>query len=491
MAKKIYKCNFNYVNGDNTGVFTRTAMTKNSPSPGILYRKNCPEGPYFYADPDVGGTNNYYKLIDPQKYKINASGTVYVWLNKSFLTSWELVDDPSEVKTPEPEPIVSTYVAPTVNAKNLEKNSDYISFGSASSGGVIYSTSGELLNDDITNYVSYTTVDRVKSNVKKDKYFNDYSFVINDINKIENNLNIGLNADAVSAVKNNLLNKFNRFLIAFPETSLPKTFAHVFFTRPDLNLYNESTGALLDKISNDSFYYFLNKNSPDLLKSLTMSFSSTHDFNPYLSNVAASFGNKDEYIDTGEYGATYTGWKIKYGKHNINSKNAGEFDITYTDDSNLNVYKIHKAWVEYISRVYRGEFDVKRSSITSHTLDYACSVYYFLCGPDGETILFWSKYTGVFPTNIPSNAFAWTKGNIVKMPEYAIQYEYSWKEDMSPTSLAEFNLNSSRQSRYLHANIYEPNNLGTGKTFVDAPFITTTFDKVGGYEYKLRFRAPN
>lgn len=494
MAKKVYECTFNSVNGENTGVWTRTGMARSYPTFGVLLKKNCPDNLHCYLDPSIGGTNNYYGLIKPEDYKINSNGqTVYVPLSKEYLTGWKLVDSPYETKTETKTQNVtvittrtlSAYTTNKINAKELKSNSSSIdTTSSGNTDGIIkYNESGTSINESIQNYISYT------SNSKRNNFFNNYSSFIADINTIENNLNIGLNPDNVSVIKNNMLTKFNRFLIAFPEQALPKTFAHVFFTRPQLNLYSHDN-VLLPVVDNDPYFYYLNKNSPQLLKSLTKDFSFTHDFNPFLSNKAESFDLADEYIDTAEYGETFTGYKIKYGQHNIKSKTADSFSITYTDDNNYNIFKIHKAWTDYISRVYRGEFSPSRESITSHTLDYAASVYYILCGPDGETILFWTKYTGVFPSNTPSSASSWTKGNVAKVPEFSIKYEYSWKDDMNPVSLAEFNLNSARQSNYKYAKIYEPDLLSTGKTFVGAPFITTVFsDSNNSYEYKLRFRT--
>lgn len=482
MAKKIYKCKFSSVNGQNTGVFLRTGTSNRYPSPGILYKKNCPDNLHFYADPDVGGVNNYYQLINPKEYKINHDGVVYVWLSKSYLLGWELIDDPNAAPEPTPPPPPPEPPRPTLIPKEVEKgNNDYLDFGKTNDNGVIYNTQGTLLNEEVI-YKSYTKVTR-------NTYLNDYSTLIKDIDTIERNLNIGMNANMVADIKNNMLTKFNRFAVAFPDLALTKTFAHVFFTRPNLNLYKSGTNTLLSTVENDPYFYYLHRNSPQLLKSLTKDFNSSHDFNPYLSNMAGSFELSDEYIDTNEYGETYTGWKVKYGRHNIKSKTADSFSINYTDDNNYNVYKIHKAWTDYISKVYRGEFPVDRTSVTTHTLDYAASVYYFLCAADGETILFWTKYTGVFPTNTPSSASSMTKGQLLKMPEFSIKYEYSWKEDMVPTSLAEFNLNSAKQSTYKYANIYEPDILSTGKTFVNAPFVQTVIDKnTGKYEFKLRFR---
>ncbi|WP_171567733.1 hypothetical protein, partial [Brevibacillus sp. MCWH] len=158
----------------------------------------------------------------------------------------------------------------------------------------------------------------------------------------------------------------------------------------------------------------------ELILSLTDHFSNSHDFHPYLSNTANSFELSDEFIKTVEHGETLTGYKVQYGKNNIESNSSGSFSISYIDDAEFNIYKTHKAWIEYISRVYRGEVTPKRDYIQKKILDYTVSVYYFICGPDGETILFWSKYFGVFPTNTPSSASSWSKGSSVKLPEFTI-----------------------------------------------------------------------
>lgn len=494
---QILECTFNYSNSENTGVWTRTGPAKSYPSAGILYRRNCPDGLHYYCEPTNYG-NSYYKLLNPELYAgINTSGPVYVFVGTEHLSSWRLISD-------------SINNTPSTNAPQYSGNSgsanSFIQFGdifntSVSENGVIMNSTGVNTSESITEYISYTgkpeNVLTPKGKFNEygnisDNYYMNYSSFANDINTVEKNLNIAINAAAANAIKNDMMQRFNRFLVAFPNSALSKTFAHVFFTRPELNLYENNGSALVPKVSNDPYFYYLDKNSKDLLKSLTRNFSAVHDFNPFLSNKAGSFNLKDEYIKTDEYGETFTGWKIKFGKNNIESKTADDFEIEYTEDDNYNILKMHKAWIDYISKVYRGEFDPDRNSISNRTIDYACSVYFFLCGPDGETLLFWSKYTGVFPTNIPSTAANWSKGDLMKMPKVTIRYEYSWKEDMMPTTLAEFNLNSSKDRNTRYAKTYEPELGSTGISFAGTPFIETVENThMGTYDYKLRFRTLN
>lgn len=321
-----------------------------------------------------------------------------------------------------------------------------------------------------------------------ENYYMDHSFVQENLNIIRENLNLGTGLSG-DMVQQNLIEKFDRFKLAKPDIHLGKGFQHVFFTRPDLNIYevlSENVKKLVPAMESDPIFYYLSKNAPRLLQSLTMDFDKSHNFNPFLSNYAQSFELSDEVIKTSEYGETFTGWKVQYGKNNIESKTANTFSISYTDDRNFHVYKIHKAWIDYISKVYRAQLMSKDKYRRQNILDYACSVYYIVCAEDGETIIFWSKYTGVFPTNTPAASSSYSKGNLLKFPEFSINYVYAWKDDFNPVHLAEFNKNSSSELKYVKT--YEKSLLSTGKSMAGAPFVETKLSPTGKYQFKLRFR---
>lgn len=316
----------------------------------------------------------------------------------------------------------------------------------------------------------------------------DTSFVNSNMDIIRKNLNIVHGGDYATAT-DALFDKFNRHKISFPETYLSKSFSHVFFTRPDLNIIT-AKGAnnyvLHKQVDNDPLFYSIFKRNPRILESLTRTYTGKHDFQPFLSNVAESFELSDEFIKTVEHGETLTGYKVQYGKNNIESNTAGTFTISYSDDNNASAYLSHKAWMEYISKVSRGELSPKRDYILKKILDYACSVYYFLCGPDGETIIYWAKFFGVFPTNTPSSTLSWAKGSNVKVPQFNINYAYSWKEESIPLTLAEFNMNS--HTDLIYKRIYEKDILATGRSLSGAPFVDTVTGGPNRYAFKLRFR---
>ena len=498
MADK-YKCVFfRAINGNNTGVYTRTQQTINSTSPGILYMRNCPDGKTFYVDAEAGspGKNKYWKLLEPEKYKLrnynkNKHPNVWMWINTAYISMTLIKDEPAPPKQEPPPPQPPRVLDYSIKGITV-KEKDFEIDSSGRKKGPVYGEDTVFSIPDIPNTTNKTMVLSSDRSLNPNYQRTDNTFMknINDsIDIIEKNLNIAMSMSEVENIRRNMITKFNRFKIAYPQLSLSKTFSHIFFTRPNLNIYtNNKLTTLQPKLESDATFYYLHKNNPTLLRSLTKDFNSNHDFNPFLSNVAESFELADEYIDTMEYGETLTGYKIKYGKNNIKSKTAGTISIMFTDDDQYRVYKIHKAWVDYISKVYRGEISPTRENIKKRVLDYAASIYYFVCGPDGETVLFWSKYTGVFPTVIPSAASAWSKGKILSQPEFSISYDYAWKEDFNPLSLAEFNLNGNKQNSYIYAKTYEDTVLSTGRTFMEAPFVESVGDS-NNYEFKLKFRT--
>ena len=141
-----------------------------------------------------------------------------------------------------------------------------------------------------------------------------------------------------------------------------------------------------------------------------------------------------------------------------------------------------------------------RNSIANKILDYVGSVYYIMTAENNETILFWSKYYGVYPVTIPSSQYSWSAGSFVDPQAITIQYNYSWKEDFSISSIAEFNTNARVQymkgtnPRYVPT--FDTNTCFSGPTIVGTPYIEKVYatDSDNGSlaysdqsAYKLRF----
>ena len=312
--------------------------------------------------------------------------------------------------------------------------------------------------------------------------------VINKLNKTLNLPTDDLNTHA--KILKNDSTYYNRFKIANPNSQMIKGYPHVFFVSPMCNIL--TTNGLHNQFSGNDLFEYVYKTSPEVIEDLSRYNQKRTDFSFLLSNYIKSFSLSDEYINTDTYGRTFTGYKISFGKNNIESKTAGTFDVTFSDTRNLDIYKFHRIWVEYISGTYRGIFSPRNEDILFKVLDYTGALYYILTAEDNESIIFWSKYYGVYPSTIPSTQYSWGEGNGVNTPDLSITYQYSWKEDFNPESLVDFNYNARVGDLDL-SNGYSPvydEKLGTvGDSFMSRPYIELIKDSATGeYQYKLRFQ---
>lgn len=237
---------------------------------------------------------------------------------------------------------------------------------------------------------------------------------------------------------------YNRYKV--PDTNLlhNKTVTHIFFTRPDLNLLESPTSANSQTL-NHTDTALLWKRNPEIFKLLTdySRCNDSNNFNMLLSNQITSFSLTDETLATIRAGSSWAGHEMIYGEQ-YTGRTAGEFTCTFAETSELSVINLLKLWMTYIDNVSRGAWSPNYKNGQCHVhdraLDYAASVYVFKCGPDGEDVLYWSKYYGVFPTISGASALSWNAGTpIGDAPNLSISFAYSYKRDMSPISLLEFN----------------------------------------------------
>lgn len=310
-----------------------------------------------------------------------------------------------------------------------------------------------------------------------------YDEVSDKLDKIRENFNLHVD-------RNTIFNKFNRFRVPTPDNELTTSRGHIFFTRPDLNLALDVDTGLENKgrINSGAHMWPLAANlqatHATLVKYLMgAEAGKDNSFIPILSHCCTGIDVSDDVLETQEVGDTFTGWKMVYGTSIIKSKTAGTVNIAFTDDNMLSVYKILKLWTEYINAVWHGEISPKEEYMKKHVLDYAISIYYFLTKATDDDILFFTKYTGCFPTAVPSSNFSDVLGQPIKRPNYSIPFAYARKDDFDPLRVAEFNHLSTGAYKYIPTYDYET--LRVRKSFVGAPFVDT---QDAGYLYKLRFR---
>ena len=250
------------------------------------------------------------------------------------------------------------------------------------------------------------------------------------------------NNDIAKSVKYYTYNRYKT-----PDTNLAfnRSFTHIFFTKPDLNIV-QADGSANTQTQNHTEAAMIWRRHPEIFHSLVDSGRLTafnpsciHNFNMLLSNQITSFNPNDDTITTIKDGKTWLEHEMVYGD-SFNGRTSGQFNCTFTETKNFDVQNMLRLWITYINNVSRGVWSPLDKHVHDRALDYASSMYMFIVGEDGESLLYWTKYYGVFPITNGANALGWQHGEENKgAPVYNIDFVYSFKKDMSPISLYEFN----------------------------------------------------
>jgi hypothetical protein len=244
-----------------------------------------------------------------------------------------------------------------------------------------------------------------------------------------------------------------------------KGIPYAFITTPKLNLSQ-------DNINRDNFLIYMKHNEPELFKALMMSDATASPFIKLLTNTFRGIDGKDLASRTIDVNETYYGYKQTLPISTVDSQVGDTVTLRFEEYKYLPVVKIHKLWVEYTEKVRRGIFEPSRDAIQKRYIDYVCSIFYFVLDFDGETILYWSKYTGAVPISVPYGALV-TDGKDHDIPEIGVEYIYSFKEDMDPAILSDFNKISMLDSEALR---YSTERIGKG-------FIPSTTNDLFPYNF--------
>lgn len=167
----------------------------------------------------------------------------------------------------------------------------------------------------------------------------------------------------------------------------------------------------------------------------TANFSS--HFMPLITNLAKGFEPVENSLEVLQVNDTLNGYKHAFVKHDVNAVGANTLNISYSDLEGYPITNLHFAWYEYMKRIRDGSTSMSSVALKKRIVDYPTSLYYFQLAPDGVTLNYWCKYTGIFPTTAPFNIY---KGGSDSGPaEVQISYQYVKKDDMDPVVLKEFN----------------------------------------------------
>lgn len=287
--------------------------------------------------------------------------------------------------------------------------------------------------------------------------------------------------------------KFNRFGCIDPYNNVTTTREYVFFTRPDLHMFDsKDPGFLNPELADLPIFTDAHKRYRPVMEQLQGSADPNNPFMNLLSNSLKSTldlpGITAEDIQTSQ---NIYGTSLSYRKGSYQSDEAHEFSLEFEDTKYLEVYMLFKLFDEYERRKTWGD-------ITPPDLNYRYrkilhdqfSIYKFIVGEDGMQILYYAKLTGVFPKSVPRDAFS-------DMPEsgslrFSVQFKAQFVEDMDPRILVDFNkLILPKYSVTRTLPLYD-NNLGApNPTWAATPYIAATSPSPGRiqHNYYLGWRA--
>ena len=324
--------------------------------------------------------------------------------------------------------------------------------------------------------------------------YDDKSIQFNNLNKI-------LAGNKVFARQDiDWYNKYSRYGYLDPYNTDQVSREFLFFTKPDLLLFGNRSdrssikydSALNDKLLNIPFFVDANNRCGHAIRQLQYSVKDEsgklHPFMYLLSNsVTSKLDLPGISAESKESTPNILGTSIQYRGHSLKSDNGYDFSLSFNDTYKLEVYTLLKAYDEYMRLLKTGEADIRKVYIENMILPEQFSIYKFLIGSDGETILFYSKLTGCYFTDVPRSDLSDPGPDGIK---FSASLHAQFVEDSNPAILAEFNrIADTLGSATTEVGPYDYSNSIIDNTWVKRPkIVRVNYDKRDSTDIDLRVK---
>lgn len=234
---------------------------------------------------------------------------------------------------------------------------------------------------------------------------------------------------------------FYRFPRNDPFNYVEGTREYDFFVKPNLNILEN--GNLSSSILNAQVSYFYQLYyggyNYTTLQDLCYKEGGGCPFVRILSNRRTSnIDVPDISVEEMETAQNMFGSRIFYPKSSMKSDEDVDFTVEFEDTKHLEVYNFFKAYDYYRQLKWLGVISPRQEDILNKILHDHMAVYKFIVDEDGETLLFWCKWTGVYPKTISRSAF----GEVPEKGPLKITVGFKqsgWFEDMNPNIISDFN----------------------------------------------------
>jgi len=403
-----------------------------------------------------------------------------------------------------------------------------ISDSGVASGGKVMATTGNALADRDRATFSYSSVrygaqrlNEYQASINLDpNIYTEYSdYGVNKsgiLHKLDYADNMSDAIDIQYGRRQEMFDNkyFNRYRMIYPGDELVTGKKYCFIVKPDLNI--------LDAAEKDPYFYNLLLTKPYIAQSLTHvdilttgmaggrgtnGITEDNHFISFLTPRAMSFSLPDFQVQEYKLDQPFTGFSTSYAGNSNDIRTNQSTQVQFRETDNLDVTALFDAWVKYIDLVSYGvvspyyDYATARMTYGVPIIDYATSIYEIITKPDGNDIIYWAKFTGLFPTMMPHSNFQFTYEDRMDNG-VEIQFSGGLPETLNPKILAEFNYNAgifadAEDGLPTQVRIESPRHVPNSRNFADvegtpsgasvvgAPFIT--FDGINGC-YKLRWR---
>lgn len=171
----------------------------------------------------------------------------------------------------------------------------------------------------------------------------------------------------------------------------------------------------------------------------------THQGGLYFSPIIANKSESISYPDLGS-NSEETLTTLDKGIFKLPVTETGfsgmSFSLRLRENEALDALRMISVWHKYIHAVTRGNIRPDDDYVEYNIIDYKASLYVLHLKPDFKTITMWSKFTGIYPVNVPLSAFS---EEISQLQDISIDIEFSYDkfEWLDEDLLKEINLLTS------------------------------------------------
>lgn len=243
-----------------------------------------------------------------------------------------------------------------------------------------------------------------------------------------------------------LFNKTYRFGVFNPWEAATETKEFLFFTKPDLNIYarDQDNGQLLggpvliEELQPYAYWKDLIASKKRIINQLQLSANPIDNFNHLLQNqVISNLEIPGLTAETIETPTNMYGVGFSYRGSSEASDDSFDFSLEFKDTKWLDVYYFFKTYEEYETLKHHGTIAPYRKYIENKVIHDQFSIYKFLVDEDMESIIYYSKFTGVMPKSLPRDVFSNAKFD--NGISYSVDFRAAFFDDMKPEILNDFN----------------------------------------------------